>query len=41
MTYPTPGSLGAELFEMSEQEYVERFGEPLDQSPCSFILPGV
>jgi len=30
-TYPTPGSLGAELFEMTEQEYVARFGDPEDQ----------
>ena len=37
VTYPTPGSLGADLFEMNEQEYVARFGEPLDRphgSPC-------
>ncbi len=38
MTYPTPGSLGAELYEMAEQDFVERFGEPLDR-PRDLTLP--
>ncbi len=38
MTYPTPGSLGAELFEMDEQDFVERFGEPLDR-PQNLTMP--
>ena len=31
VTYPLPGTLGAELFEMNEQDLVDRFGEPLDR----------
>ncbi len=38
MNYPTPGSLGAELYEMGEQEFVDRFGEPLER-PQDLTMP--